>query len=773
MKKLIVILILGCASSLLCGQEIVEKVEILGNERVTRETILYYLTSKEGDYYDVGTWRRDFRVLWSTGFFSNIKIESDRGEKGRIVRIIVEENPIVKDVVYRAEKSLSESNIVNKLKEKDEYILPYSYYSPYKIQKIKRTIEAMLAEKGLSGGDISTEMSEKGKNEVGIVFRIKEGSRIKVGEIIFVGSPNVHKDVLMGAMKENKKHDFLTWIARKDIFKEDKLQENLASLKKKLQENGYMEASVGEPQLSDTTKRSVFLKKQRMKKIIIPIWSGERYKVGNVKVEGNKLVSTRALQSLMKFKEGANYSSKAREKAVEKIGELYRNYGHLYVQVMPIENLDPKGKRVNILFNLSEGEPTYLNRLEFKGNSYTKDKVLRREFLLREGDRFSLGLFKDSVLRIKQLGLVDVEKEPDIKPNAENPTKIDVTLDVKELQRNNIQFSAGYSGYQGTFIALGYSTVNLLGTGATLDVEAQYGKRIQNYSLGFTEPYVFDWPLSAGVTIYNRYTYYPSLFTQKSRGINYSLGTRIKGFWRTSVAYGFEYLDVGPSSSTQDEGSAIYNPYYYGGGYGYGHYFVGSLSTFLYRSTIDSPLTPSSGTLYSVGCKFEGGPLGGEIDLIKPQFEWAFYSHVIRRHVLGLHVDYEFLKPMGSSGVPFWERFYLGGERSIRGYEIYSIGPLTSEGLNKGGEKSLVFNAEYIIPIGGPLYTIFFFDAGNAFARHDRVRLSDLYSSTGLEMRIFVPALRVPFRLIFAYNNRKITATDSNFAFRFAVGTTF
>jgi outer membrane protein insertion porin family len=774
MKTLVAALGLACLFSFAFGQETVEKIEILGNERVTREAMLYYLSAREGGVYDEAALRRDFRVLWSTGFFSNITIDSERGERGRIVKITVAENPVVKDITYKTGKRLKESDIVNKLKEKDDFILPYSYLSPSKIQRVKGTIATLLAEKGLSDGDIDAEIAKRGRNEVGITFRIREGTFAKVGEVVFEGSPGLHRDVLAEAMKNNKKHDFLTWVAGKDTFKENKLNDDLAALKRKLQESGYMEAIVGEPRIGDTTRRSIFLKKQRMKSIAIPVHAGERYTVGGVAVEGNKLLAARSLRSMIKFKAGNWYSSKVREKAVEKIVELYRNYGYIYAQVMPVESLDPVRKRVGVVFNISEGEAAYLHRLEFKGNVFTKDKVMRRELLIREGDRFSLALFKDSLLRLKQIGIVDVDKEPDVKPDAEDPTQVDVSLSVKELQRNNLQFSAGYSGYEGTFIAGSYSTVNLLGTGESLELMAQYGKRVKNYSIGFTEPYAFELPVSLGFTIYNRYVYYPYLYTQQSLGANFSVGFRVKGFWRSNVTYGYENIDVGPTSSEDDAtAGAYYNPYYYGGSYGYGKYHVGSLSTALYRNTVDSPLTPTSGSLYLVGCKVAGGPLGGEIGYIKPQFEWAFYHRVVGRGVIGLHLNYEFIKPSGTSGVPFWERFYLGGERSIRGYEIYTIGPLTSDGINKGGEKSLVMNAEYIIPVGGPLYTIFFFDAGNAFSRHERVRLDNLYTSAGLELRVFVPALRVPFRLIFAYNNRLVRTETSHFAFRFAIGTTF
>jgi outer membrane protein insertion porin family len=682
------------------------------------------------------------------------------------------ENPVIKNIVYKTGRKLKEDDIVDKLKEKDEYILPYSYYSPAKIQRITQTIKELLEEKGLTGGEANVDINKEGKNEIEVIFRIKEGSRIKVGEVVFEGNSILHSSALNGAMKENKKHGLVSWVTGKDTFKQNLLSEDLSRVRDKLREKGYMEAIVGKPRIEEITKRSIFLKKKKMKRIIIPVQAGERYFVGDIKIEGTTIIPSKYLRPLVKLKEGDIYSSKARGKAVEKIEELYRNFGHLYAQVMPVENLDPKRKRVNVTFNIHEGEVAYLNRLEIKGNTYTKDKVIRREILIREGDRFSFELFKNSVLRLGQLGLVELEKDPDIKPNPGDPTKIDVTISVKELQRNNIQFSAGYSGYQGTFVAFSYSTVNFLGAGENLELMAQYGKRIKNYSFGFTEPYFLDLPINLGFKVYNLYTYYPSLFTQQSRGVNFNFGARVKGFWRTGITYGFEYVEVGPVDEGDEEDPYVY-PYYYGSTYGYGSYFVGSLSPVIYRSTVDSPLTPSRGTMYLVGCKFSGGILGGEISLLKPRFEWTFYHPIIRNHVIGFHLEYQFIKPLGDSEVPFWERFYLGGERSIRGYEIYTIGPRTEEGANIGGDKSLVFNAEYIIHVGGPLYTILFYDLGNAYDEDENFSFNNLYSSTGLEMRIFVPALRVPFRLIFSYNNRKIYKDDSSFAFRFAIGTTF
>ncbi len=770
MKRLILGIFLITISLSLFGQEIVEKIEIIGNERVTKETILYYLSSREGDYYNEDLLRRDFRVLWSTGFFSNIKIEREEGTKGKIVKIIVEENPVVKNIIYKTGKKLKEDDIVTKLKEKDEYILPYSYYNPYKIQKIKKTIEELLQEKGLQAGEVKVDVNKTGKNELEVVFNIKEGPKIKVGEVVFEGKPKLPQSILREAMKENKKYGLISWITGKDVFKKNKLKEDLASIRSKLQEHGYMEAVIGEPRIEDITRRTIFLKKEKMKKIIIPVDAGYRYFVGEVKIEGNKIIATKYLRKLIKLKKGQIYSTKVREKSSEDIGEIYRNAGYLYAQIMPVENLDPKHKRVNVTFQIYEGEVAYLHRLEIRGNTYTKDKVIRREILLREGDRFSLALFKDSILRMKQLGLVELEKEPDIKPNPKDPTQIDVTLNVKELQRNNIQFSAGYSGYYGTFISASYSTVNFLGAGENLQIMFQYGKRIKNYVFGFTEPYFLDYPVTLGFNVYNRYMIYPYLFDRKDKGIDLTVGARLRGYWRASLTYTYQYININTPQQSED-GYHGYNPFYYS--MWMGNYKVSSLFPVVYRSTVDSPLTPTRGTLYSVSCKFAGSFLGGDISLIKPRFEWTFFHPLIKNHVVGFHAEYQFIKTLKGSDVPIWERFYLGGERSIRGYQIYSIGPRSEYGSNIGGEKSIVFNAEYIIPIGGPLYAILFYDIGNSFLAEQKLDFKKLYSSKGLEMRIFVPALRVPFRLIFSYNSPKIYPGDSNFAFRFAIGTTF
>jgi len=771
MKKISVIVLLFFLPMLIFGQEVIDNIEIDGINRVTEETVMYYISFREGDFYNVEVLKRDFRALWATGFFSDIRFEELESTSGKVIKIFVVENPVIKEIVYKTGKKLKENDIVSKLKENDEYILPYSHFSPYRIKKVEATIKDLLVDKGLPNGQVQVESNKKGKNEIEVIFKINEGSKVRVGEVVFEGSPKIRGSMLREAVKVNQANNLYSWIAGKDVFKENKLAEDLASIKRKLQESGYMEATIGEPRIENITKRPLFMKKQTMKRIVIPVNAGFRYFVGDVKITGNKVLPEKGLLSMIKFKKGEVYSTKVREKAVEEINELYRDFGYLFGQVIATETLDPKNKQVNVTFNIYEGDVAYLNRLEFKGNHYTKDKVIRREMLLREGDRFSLGYFKNSLLRMKQLGLVELEGEPVIQPSADDPTRLDVELRVTEMQRNNIQFTAGYSGYEGTFVALSYSTVNFLGAGENLQLTLQHGKRIKNYMFGFTEPYLFDMPVNVGFNVYNRFFIYPYLYNRKDKGIDFTVSGRLKGYWRTSLTYGFQDVFVEMPDYGDDSGMFT-DPAYYSM-YGLGQYKVSYLMPSLYRSTVDSPLTPSRGTLYMASCKFSGGFLGGEIDIIKPRFEFSLFKPIVKNHVFGFHMEYSFIKKFGDFPVPFWEKFFLGGERSIRGYDIYTIGPRSAQGTNIGGETSLFFNVEYIVPIGGPLYAILFYDTGNAYGEGQKINFKDMYTSAGLEMRIFVPALRVPFRLIFSYNNRRARVGDSNFAFRFAIGTTF
>jgi len=756
---------------ILLSQDIVEKIEVFGNVRIPRETILHYLFVKEGKPYNKDELHKDFEVLWSTGFFSDIKIKEEQGQKGAVLKIIVQENPFVRKVTFQTGNKLKKKAVMEWLEENDRNISSYSHCSPYELEKIEKSIKELLLEKGFSSGKVEVLINESENNSQDVVFQIEEGEKVRVGEILFNGKTGLPENNLRSAMKENREHRIESWITGRDVFRESKLDEDLASIKRMLQDHGFMNADVGEPRITDITKRGINLKTQRMKRIVIPVQAGERYEVGDVQFEGNEALSSETLENAIRLEQGQVCTLKDRERSIEEMTKLYLQKGYLYVRITPLETLDHGQKRIDVIFKIFEGEVTYLNKLEFMGNSFVKDKIMRKKILVREKDMFNFQLFEEGLFRIDQLGVVKVEKEPELKPVPDNPTNIDVVVHVKERLKSDYRISGGYNGYGGIYLALDYATINLLGAGEILHFTFESGRKIKDYMFDLSEPYLLDYPINFGLNVYYRDNILPDLFNRRSIGLNIITGALIKGYWRANVSYGYENVNI-KLPDEQREGEPDFDPIFTTM-FGLGNYDFSSAILSVFHTNLEKPSFPYRKNLFSASCKFSGSFLGGDISIIKSRFAWSFFHRLFGEHAAGFYIDYQHVEALGGSPLPFWERFFLGGERSIRGYGVYSIGPRSELGTNIGGKKALVFNAEYIMPVFGPLYAVLFYDMGNAHSLDQRIRLKDMYSSAGLELRVFYERLPLPIRIIFSYNNRKIDPEDSHFTFRFTVGTYF
>jgi outer membrane protein insertion porin family len=422
-----------------------------------------------------------------------------------------------------------------------------------------------------------------------------------------------------------------------------------------------------------------------------------------------------------------------------------------------------------VTFSIDEGEMTFLKRLEIKGNTVTKDKAIRREMRIDEGDRFNFSLFERSLFWMQRFGVAGLQKEPEIKSDPQEHNQIDATLYIKELQEGYFHYSGGYSDYRGFYGGLDYAAVNFLGAGERLEVNVSYGERVKNYLFGLTDPYFLDLPLALGFDVYYRdINFYHLVYVQKGAGADFTMDARIQRFWQASLAYSFEKVNV---DIPEDVAKEAIDPIYFSM-FGLGRFNMNSLDAKLSFTTVDNPYMPARGISFSFSNKLAGSFLGGNINLAKPRFECSFFLPLGGNHVLGFHSDYQFIKGLKGSSAPFWERFYLGGTGNLRGYHFFSIGPRDEHGTNIGGEKAIVFNAEYVFPVVKPLYGVFFFDAGNAYLSNQEICFRSMYSSIGLEMRVSLSFLPTPLRLIFAYNNRK-TREDSHFAVAIALKKTF
>lgn len=771
MKRTIFAVIVVLFLSLFLGAETIEKIVIEGNKKVSRDTILFYMKSGEKGIYSPDRLREDFNTLWNTGFFENIVIEAENGTAGKIVIIKVKENFLIKSLTYKTGKKIKESDINTKLQENNISLLAFSYFSPAKMKRVERIIKNMLLEKGFNEGKVN--ISTKEENEqVDITIQVVQGPKTRIGTVVFPGlsKKDVSSGFLRRGLKNNKVHSILSTFGGKDVYNKEKMPEDLEEVKLRMQEKGYLEAKIGKPEFSTVRKRTIFGKKQNMLQVSIPIEAGPKYKVGEIKIEGNKIIKTDFLYKMVKLKKGKTFNIKKRNKIIQEISKVYHSLGYIYCNIAPLENMDPIQKVADLTLRFNEGEIAYVGKLEFKGNTFTKDHVIRREWFLYEGERLNMNALEGCITRMKQLGIVTIEKMPEFKPDPKNPQKVDIIADVKEINRQMINFNVGYSGYDGWFVALGYSTQNFMGMGENFAINLQSGTRSKQYSLSFTEPYLFNLPASLGLSVQKTSLQYPYLYTRKGQGFGISTSFRFWRYYGASLGYNYEDIEI----SDVNEALDLYNNPYYYYYYNEGKRTISSLSPTLYYSTVDSPIFPSRGTKYLISYRYSGGFLGGDINLHKLKLQFVKFAPLWKgRHTFGFQAVYEGLMGFGDSDVPIYEKFFLGGEQSIRGYDIYRLGPRNENGVVIGGTKSFYVNAEYQIPINQQFSFIAYYDIGNTYAQGNPINLNNFYSSMGLELKVFIPMLNVPFRLIFAYNPRLLKPDDSHFVFRFAVGPSF
>jgi outer membrane protein assembly factor BamA len=491
--------------------------------------------------------------------------------------------------------------------------------------------------------------------------------------------------------------------------------------------------------------------------------------------------------------------------------------------------------RANVTLRVEEGKRYFVRHITFVGNTTTRDNVIRREIRLYENAPFNTEALKMSVRRINQLGYfkpvedkgVDIQKVDSPDPNQ--PPQVDVKLKVEEQNRNQITFGAGVSQYEGFFGQLAFQTSNFMGRGETFSVSAQKGNLASNYSVGFTEPFLWDRPITAGIQVFDSEIQYIGQFTQKSKGVTTTWGFPLSPFSRIFATYSYQAVRVTDLNPLYTQTAALVNNPFLADSLllnQNGERKISKIGPSYVYNTVDNPIFPTNGRKFTLGADFAG--LGGNTKFYDLNAEGVYYKKLNTRTSLGFRAATQYIRPLGTlpngdpQVLPIFEKVVLGGEYSIRGFDLRSVGPRDLRtGLVIGGNKSLLGNAEYLINIAGPVRLVLFYDigqvrdTGEGFAMKEPVQklttlgglttadsLTALYAvtgfnntlptradtigetsawkvSTGAEIRFFMPVLNVPFRLIFAANPSRTNVLDNNlqpeklWKFRFAVGTTF
>jgi outer membrane protein insertion porin family len=817
-----------------------------GTSLIDVQTYLYYIQLKASqpsqnvwvpyDNSSEKTILEDFRRLWGTNFLDNLWIDVkdytfSNGVTGKLVTYNMEERQRVKIVDYVGSKKIETSKIDEKLKDANAVIRLDSFIDPGLVRKVEGIVRDMMKEKGFQFATVTHEIQEMPGSPklVHLTFKMDEGPKVKIQKVTFTGNKAISSSALSRQMKENKEHGWLSFINGHGTYQEAKFDEDAEKIVEYYRDHGYIKAVVGVPELKYLEDSAD--KKTRWVDLRVPITEGQRYKVGDLTFAGNTVVKTDFLKPLFKLQTGEFYSDKRVRKGFEKAREIYGTGGYWqftgYPDLKPrdepviepepppaLKAVDPPVEPpspppvVDVTIRMQEGKQFFVNRITFVGNNTTHDDVIRRELRLVEEGVFNTEALKYSIKRLNQLGYFKPleggkDVTVDATPGADN--KVDVKLKLEEQNRNQLTFGAGVSQYEGFFGQLSFTTANFMGRGESLTLSLQAGSRAQNYTVGFTEPFLFDRNITGSFQVFRNELRYVSEFTQRSTGGLVSFGFPVADFTRMFLNYSIQKVRVTDINTDVLTPQVLAgNPYLQDAlliSQG-GARTISKVVPSLVRNTVDNPIFPTSGTRYTASIDLAG--LGGDTNFYKPLLEGVWYWKQASRLTLGGRAQFAYIHQFsGSKPLPITELLFQGGEYSVRGFDIRTIGPQDPiTHLVIGGNKSLLFNIEEMISIAGPVRLIFFYDAGQvqagpvltlppAFVPSPSTAIGatitpgtnfnweDFKTSTGAEIRFMMPVLNVPFRLIFAYNPRRTGVYDntlqpqSAFQFRFAVGSTF
>jgi len=776
----------------------VREVEVVGGLTITAETVEYYLGISAGDPWEPEVVSRNFRRFWESGLVESLQVEVEELDPGSVKLIVtVRERPRVTQFTFSGNKKLSDSSLREKIETAGLTLRRNTPLRLPEVRRLEQAISEAYAKDGYASATVVTRIEEEGPAQRSVTFDIDEGAKVRIGEITFEGNEVFSDRRLRRALKKTKVRSLIRPWGQKTIWSREDWGEDSENLKKFYMDRGYKDVVAGEPQVELVARRPDARTQRKRKffhRIAIPVEEGSRYRIGSLKVTGSTVFTEEQLLRQFDLQFGKTYNYSQVERGNEAIQELYQTRGYIYAYTSQVlmENPD-QPDLVDVVVNIYEGDQYRLGRLEFVGNRKTQDKVLRREFRLFEGEWMNMAAFKRSMFKVNQLGFFKLTEDPvDLQVDNENRV-VNVTIRGQEVGRTDIQFGAGYSELDKLFATFMVNTRNLMGRGENFGLSITSGKQADAYTLSFTDPYFLDRSMLFGASIYKTRQEFPGIMDRKATGGSLIWGLGIGFFTRITTVYSYEDTfarAVSQRSIPAGEGPPIPRrrplpppypdmpiPAFYQ------EEFSGVTSAFTPMFNYDSrddPFDPNMGLSYLARVRYAGGPLGGDFDYLRPELGVSYFHPLGRKIILAANWEGGIILPFSGSEIPYYDRYRLGGERSLRGLPSWQVYPrkkdhsyfYTPGGAWEGGDRYLQLNLEYQIKVGGPVKFILFADIGNTWHEEQGWDLSLMRYTTGAELRIFLPIFQAPLRFIYGINLRQLPG-EKRSDFEFSVGTTF
>jgi outer membrane protein insertion porin family len=728
-------------------REKILKVSVEGNKRIETDAIRRVIKTEEGNIYSSKNLSDDLRAIYAMGYFDDARVESDNTPDGKIVNFKVKEKPTIRVILIKGNRIYEDEKIRGILNIKTGSILNFVM-----INKNVERIEGLYKEKNYHNIKVEYKIHEFDNNQADLEFIISEGSKALIKNIIFEGNQAYSSSKLKKLMSTSEKNIF-SWVSSAGDLNREDLNQDIAKLAAFYQNNGFIQAKVGDPKI-EIQESSIDIK--------IKIEEGPQFTVGKVVITGDLIFSEEKLIGKIMINKEKFYNRKILQSDVLALTDLYSDEGYAYADIVPGIDQDRDKMSVNINFVINKGKQVYFEEILISGNSKTRDKVIRRELLVYEEELHSGAKLKKSMRNLHRLDYFENIKVDTLKGSSDD--KMVLKIDVTEKPTGAFSFGAGYSSVEKVFGMASISQRNLFGRGQVLALKAMLGSVSNKYTLSFTEPWLFDIPLSAGFDLYS-WDYDYDTFDKDSKGGGVRFSYPVYEFTRLYLTYALDIADI--RNIEKDAPDTIKEMA--------GNNVSSSITTALKYDSRDKIFNPTEGAEHTLSIQYAG--LGGDIGFTKYIFETGWFIPLFKGTVGSIHAKTGYLSQNSGQKLPSYERFNLGGINSLRGFEWEDLSPKkkNSEGIltNVGGNKFVQFNFEYLFPLIKEVGVmgVLFFDTGDVYDNDESINFAKLRESVGGGIRWYSPM--GPMRIEYGYILDPVKNESKGGKWEFTVGTVF
>lgn len=735
---------------LLVGRDTVGKVEIRGNNRIEDDAISRVIQTAPGAVYLQKSLSDDLKSIYDMGYFEDIQVAEEDGEGGKTVIFTVEEKPTVRQIFVRGNRVYEKEKVLEVVTTKTGAIL--------NVFQVKRDIERirdLYREKNYHHTEVTYEINPLDNNQADLIFVIAEGEKVKVAEILFEGNEAYSEKELKKQIETSEKGWF-SWLTGSGELKKEAAQQDAARMTAFYHNSGFAEARVGDPEITfDGSSATVKFK----------ISEGPRFKIGEVGVGGDLILSEETLLGVTGIGKQEWYNRDVVQKDIASLSDIYADTGYANADIYPQLKKNLENGTLDIQYTIQQGPQVYVNRIDISGNTKTRDKVIRRQLPIVEQELYSSRKLKRGVRNLNRLEYFEDVRVETEKTDADDKVNLKVT--VAEKPTGMFTFGAGYSSQDDLFGQVSVTQRNFLGKGQTLNLKADVGSSSTKYTLSFSEPYLFDKPLSAGFDLYNWDKDYDE-YEKTSTGGNVRFGYPVWDYTRAYISYGYEKfdIDIEDPRNVNDDILAM-EPLD----------TSSNVSLSLKYDSRNRMFNASEGSSHNLTIKHAGGPLGGDIAFTKYTAETGWYFPLFWGSVFFAHAEGGYVQENSEGLLPDYEKFYLGGINSVRGYEWRDIAIYYENELgylvDKGGDKFGQVNLEVIFPLikDAGLMGLGFVDAGNVYDTDMNMDWDGVKRSVGYGIRWFSPI--GPIRLEYGIPLDEINNEKQDGRWEFTMGGAF